>query len=242
MNYRLHTYEDPELTARALAELITEKAKTKAMNSEKLNIAVSGGKTPSILFTLMAQEFYNVIPWNSVRFFWVDERCVEPTDPESNFGMTYDAFFRFAYINPANLFRMKGEDVPDDEVERYQKLLWDELPVKNKFPVFDLILLGIGDDGHTASIFPDNLALLRSDFSVAVAKHPFSGQKRITLTGKTLCNAHQVVFFITGLNKSEIVHQIINKKPEAKKYPASYIHDNEGNIDFYLDNQAAAKL
>ena len=242
MNYRLHIYDDPELTAHALAELISEKAKTKASTSQKLNIAISGGKTPSILFTLLAQKYKNVIPWDAIRFFWVDERCVEPTNSESNFGMTYDALFRFAFINPGNLFRMKGEAVPEDESERYQKLLWDKLPVRNQFPVFDLILLGIGDDGHTASIFPDNLSLLNSDRWVNVAKHPVSGQKRITLTGKTICNANQVVFFVTGANKSEIVNQIVNKKPEATKYPASYIHDFEGNSDFYIDKEAAVVL
>ncbi len=242
MNYRLHIYDDPELTARALAELISEKAITKANNSQKLNIAVSGGKTPSILFTLLAKEYRNAIPWNAIRFFWVDERCVEPTDSESNFGMTYDALFRYAFINPENLFRMKGEAVPEDEAVRYQKLLWDELPVRNKFPIFDLILLGIGDDGHTASIFPDNLSLLNSDSSVEVAKHPTNGQKRITLTGKTICNSNQVVFFITGINKSEIVKQIANKNTEAKKYPASYIYDYDGSADIYMDEDAATKL
>jgi len=242
MNYRLHIYDDPELTARALAELISDKATIKANNSQKLNIAISGGKTPSILFTLLAQEYKNIIPWDAIRFFWVDERCVESTNPESNFGMTYDALFCFAFINPSNFFRMKGEAVPEDESERYQKLLWDKLPVRNQFPVFDLILLGIGDDGHTASIFPDNLSLLNSDRWVNVAKHPVSGQKRITLTGKTICNANQVVFFVTGANKSEIVNQIVNKMYEATKYPASYIHDFEGNSDFYIDKEAAAIL
>jgi 6-phosphogluconolactonase len=242
MNYRLHIYDDPELTARALAELISEKAKTRANNSQKLNIAVSGGKTPSILFTLLAREYKNVIPWEAIHFFWVDERCVEPTDPESNFGMTYDALFRYAFINPSNLFRIKGEAVPEDEAERYQKLLWDKLPVRNQFPVFDLILLGIGDDGHTASIFPDNLSLLNSENSVKVAKQPLSGQKRITLTGKTICNANQVVFFVTGANKSEIVSRIVNRKSEANKYPASYIYDFEGNADFYIDKDTAAIL
>ncbi len=242
MNYRLHIYDDPELTARELAELISEKANSKANNAEKLNIAVSGGKTPSLLFTLLAQEYAKIIPWDAVRFFWVDERCVEPTDSESNFGMVYDVLFRYAFINSDNLYRMKGENVPEDETERYQKLLWDKLPVRNKFPVFDLVLLGIGDDGHTASIFPDNLSILNSDSTVEATKHPVSGQKRITLTGRTICNANKVIFFVTGANKSKIISQIINKKPESKKYPASYIHDIEGNADFYIDKFAAADL
>ncbi|MDO9152494.1 MAG: 6-phosphogluconolactonase [Paludibacter sp.] len=242
MNYRLHIYDDEVSTSHALADLISEKANSKASNSEKLNIAVSGGKTPSLLFALLAQEYNNSIPWNSVRFFWVDERCVEPTDPESNYGMTYNTLLKNINIPDENIFRMKGELIPEIEAGRYQKQLLNELPVRNGFPVFDLVLLGIGDDGHTASIFPNDMSLLDSELSVSVASHPVSGQKRITLTGKTICNANQVVFFVTGANKSKIVQQIVTKMPEAAKYPSSYIHDIEWNADFYLDKVAAEKI
>lgn len=241
MNYQLHIFDNAELTARAVAELIKEKSKI--INSEKFNIAISGGKTPLLLYNLLAKnEYRQEINWDNLRFFWVDERCVEPADPESNYGMTYDALFRFTLNNHNNVFRMKGENVPEDEAEQYRNLLWNKLPVKNKFPVFDLILLGIGDDGHVASIFPDNLSLLQSELSVEVVKHPILKQKRITLTGKTICNANQVVFLVTGLNKSEIVKNIITHNSEAAKYPASYIHDNKDCADFYMDKSAASKL
>jgi len=194
MNHKLHIYENAESASRAVAELIKDEAGLKESESEKLNIAISGGSTPKFLFTLLAEEYEKSIPWKSVRLFWVDERCVEPSHIESNFGMTYDALLRKSVIPAQNIFRMKGEDFPEDEAERYSKLLWKELPVRNGFPVFDIILLGMGDDGHTASIFPNDMTLMSADISVGVGVHPVSGQKRITLTGKTICNAEQTVF------------------------------------------------
>ena len=242
MNHKLHIYESAESVSRAVAELIKDKAVSKESESKKLNIAVSGGSTPKQLFKLLAEEYEQIIPWKTVRLFWVDERCVEPTHPESNFGMTYDALLQNSFIPGENIYRILGEEIPDNEAKRYQKLLRNELPAKDGFPVFDLILLGMGDDGHTASIFPNDMNLLDSEFSVGVGVHPVSGQKRITLTGTTINNAKQLVFLITGENKAEIIKQIIKQEQIAAKYPASHVHDAAGNADFYLDQAAASKL
>lgn len=239
MKHTTQIFENAELSARAVADLMLEKANAKKQQSQYFNIAVSGGSTPKFLFSLLAEEDYRtLIPWESIRFFWVDERCVEPTHPESNFGMTYDALLQFAFVPAENIFRMKGEDIPDNEADRYKNLLRSKLPAKNGFPVFDLILLGLGEDGHTASIFPDNLSLLDSEKTVDVATHPVSGQKRITLTGKTINNADEIVFLINGEKKAKIVADIINQTPEAKKYPANYINNAAGQCSFYLDKEA----
>ena len=233
----LHVFENTDETSRAVAELIKEKAKA-TENGHFLNIAVSGGSTPRSLFELLGNEYEREIEWQKVRFFWVDERCVEPTDPESNYGMTYDAFLQKTFVPGNNIFRMKGEEIPDFEAERYRNLLMVELPAKLGYPVFDLILLGIGNDGHTASIFPNDLSLIDSELSVAVNANPYSGQKRITLTGNTINNAHQVVFMVTGESKSKILKDIVENKPAAKSYPAAYIQKAE----YYIDNAAASKL
>ena len=242
MSHNLHIYENAENTSRAVAELIKEMAQAKTTTGEKLNIAVSGGSTPKQLFTLLANEYEKLIPWQVVRFFWVDERCVEPTHPESNFGLTYDTLLQRTFIKAENVFRMKGEDQPDDEAKRYQDVLWKELPAKSCFPVFDLVLLGMGEDGHTASIFPNDMSLLSSDFSVGVGIHPLTGQKRITLTGKTINNASKVVFLLTGDSKAEILKQIINHEALAQLYPAAYVHNQNGIVDFYVDKMAAKLL
>ncbi len=242
MNYKQHIFKNSEETARAVAELIKEKAITFNSESRKFNIALSGGSTPTQLFKLLSEEYENQIPWAAVRFFWVDERCVEPTDAESNYGVTYNTLLQRAYIPEQNIFRMKGEEIPADEAKRYSQLLQNELPVHDKFPVFDLMLLGIGDDGHTASIFPNNIELLNSEHSVEVSEHPLSGQKRITLTGKTICNAEQIIFMAVGEGKRQILQEIINKEPAAKNYPASFIKNNLGEVEFYMDESASKKL
>ena len=242
MSYRIHTYDNPESTARAVAELIASMAVEKSGQNQFLHLAVSGGSTPKLLFSLLAEEYEHSVPWKSVKLFWVDERCVSPTHAESNYGMTYDAMLRRPMIPAENVFRMKGEDFPADEAARYEKVLREQLPAQNAYPVFDLILLGMGDDGHTASIFPDQMHLLDVEQAVAVAVHPQSRQKRITLTGNTIKNAQKVAFLITGNSKAKVLKQIISKEDQASEYPTAHVWAANGAADFYLDNQAAALL
>jgi len=176
-------------------------AQAKKITGEKLNIAISGGSTPKQLFTLLANEYEKLIPWQVVRFFWVDERCVEPTHPESNFGLTYDTLLQRTFIKAENVFRMKGEDQPDDEAKRYQDVLWKELPAKSGFPVFDLVLLGMGEDGHTASIFPNDMSLLTSDFSVGVGIHPLQVRNVSRLQEKQLIMQQKLFFYSPAIAK-----------------------------------------
>ncbi len=242
MSANLHIFETPTETARAVAELILLKSKEKSKMSLPLNMAISGGNTPKLLFKLLANEFIDSIPWHLVRIFWVDERCVPPTNSESNFGMTFESLLQQVPIHEANIFRMMGEVDPDKEALRYSDLLYSQLPLMNRFPKFDIILLGMGDDGHTASIFPNNLNLLHSDLSVSIGIQPESGQKRITLTGQTINQADEVVFFITGKSKAAVLRQIIHQEPGFEKFPASNVHSNSGITDFYLDQSAASEL
>ena len=242
MKTNLHIFDTPEETARAVAILIMESVKKKVKQSLPFNIALSGGNTPNLLFNILANEFTDSIPWHFVRLFWVDERCVPPTNKESNFGMAYDNLLKLVSIQETNIFRMQGENDPQTEAIRYQELLEQELPIQDGFPQFDLVLLGMGDDGHTASIFPNDLSLLNSDLAVEVGVHPVTGQKRITLTGPTIRQATNVIFFITGSSKSKIISKIIQQKNPYLDYPASHVNSQKGITYFYLDNEAAQKL
>ncbi len=241
MQINLQIFENGAATSCAVAELIKEKVKA-TLDSEFLNIAVSGGTTPRMLFELLGNEYETTIDWKKVRLFWVDERCVEPTDSESNFGMTYDAFLQKTFVPGENIFRMRGEEIPEYEAERYRDLLRKELPARGGYPVFDLVLLGMGNDGHTASIFPNDLSLIDSELSVAVNLNPYTQQKRITLTGNTINNAVHIVFIISGESKSMILKEIIQNKPGATNYPAAHIGNSKGKVDFYIDKSAASKL
>jgi len=242
MHHKTHIFDDCIQASRAVAEVILEKSNSKSKEGKFLNIALSGGSTPKQLFLLLADEYENLISWDTINLYWVDERCVPPNDKESNFGMTYDTLLNRAFIPTENIFRIKGEDVPKNEVERYKNLLLENLPVKNCFPVFDIILLGMGDDGHTASIFPNNIELLNSEFSVVQAIHPISGQKRITLTGKTICNAEQIVFLICGKSKASILKQIINNELNSQQFPAAIFRNSQGIVDFFIDKEAGSLL
>jgi len=243
MNYKTRIFDDAEAVAHSVADLIVSKAQHHFQLGKALTIAVSGGSTPKALFRLLAEEEYSsAIPWETIHLYWVDERCVPPAHNDSNFGMTYDALLQYSLVPVENIFRMKGEDIPDIEATRYAELLRRTLPAHEGIPVFDLLLLGMGNDGHTASIFPDQMHLLTTRKMVAVATHPVSGQKRITLTGPVINAAEQLVFVITGSDKAEIVATIIGKTEEAKKFPASYVHDKTGNAEFYMDRLAAGKL
>lgn len=242
MNQNIHIFESPDSTARAVAEVILEKVKEKNKQSLPFNLAVSGGSTPKLLFTILANEYADSMPWHIVRLFWVDERCVPPTHPESNFGMTYGSLLKFVPIHDANIFRMLGEADPQKEATRYEELIRQQLPSVNGVPQFDMILLGMGDDGHTASIFPDNLGLLNVPEAVAVGAHPITGQNRITLTGNVILAASDVLFLVTGASKTDVLRQIVNREAGYDKYPSSYIYSPTGAVSFYTDKAAASEL
>lgn len=242
MNSNVHIFQTPEATARAVAELILAKAKEKNKKSLPLNVALSGGNTPKLLFQLLSKEYADSIPWHFVRLFWVDERCVPPTHVESNYGMTYENLLKNVPIHDANVFPIQGELDPKTEAKRYHDLLISQLPRHNGVPKFDLILLGMGDDGHTASIFPNQLSLLHSESFVAVSTHPVTNQNRITLTGQLLNHSDEVVFLITGSSKAEVLNQVIHRISDYENYPASYIHAQTDPAQFYLDKAAAEKL
>lgn len=242
INRNINCFETPRETANAVAELIALEASEKQKNSTWFNIALSGGSTPKMLFEILADQYKNRIPWEIVRFFWVDERCVVPTHAESNYRMTFESLFSRIAVPTANVFRMKGENDPATEATRYAELLTHELELVNGYPHFDLVLLGMGDDGHTASIFPENIKLLDAPAIVEVSTHPVRGQKRVTLTGEIIHNAAKIVFLITGETKALILKQIIHNEEPALKYPASYICNKKANVYFYVDKAAALQI
>ena len=138
----------------------------------------------------------------------------------------------------ANVHRVLGENDPVQEAQRYGKEIEDGLPSANGLPQFDLIILGMGADGHTASIFPHEMELLDSKEVCAVATHPESGQKRVSLTGQVINNARVVTFLVTGASKAEKVVEIFNQSGDWKSYPASYIKPDSGELTWYLDKAA----
>ena len=208
-------------------------------NKDKINVALSGGSTPKIWFDYLAQNHQNDLTWENIHFYWGDERCVPPDDLESNYGMTKMHLLDRVPVPGKNIHRIQGELLPEKASDLYEKDLKQNM---GEIPVFDLLILGVGDDGHTASIFPHEINLWNSDRLCVVATHPLSGQKRVSLTGKVINAANAVAFLVTGKNKEERIREIINQEPNAVYYPASLVRPENGTLHWFLDKDAANQL
>ncbi len=209
---------------------------------DPLAIAISGGTTPKLLFEILASRFAHSFPWQRIHIFWVDERCVPPTDPESNFGMTKAALLDKISIPRTNIHRIVGENSPENEKERYSEELRSFFSTISGIPSFDLMLLGMGEDGHTASIFPHQLHLLHSEDICSVAEHPLTFQKRITLTGTIINNSKEIIFLVTGKAKAMRVKEILQDPGNNKNLPAAHITSKNGRVHWFIDKEAAQSL
>lgn len=206
------------------------------------SMALSGGSTPEKVFEYLSGNYKDKIEWEKLLIFWGDERCVPPGDHESNFRMAKESLLDKVAVPVNNIFRIKGEEDPRVEAVRYAETVSQRVPMHNGIPRFDLVLLGMGEDGHTASIFPGDLHLFSSEKLFEVAVHPQTKQKRITITGKVINNAAHVIFIATGGSKSEIIERIIDKRPGWENLPASKVQPANGELTWLLDEDAAAKL
>lgn len=231
---KFEIFQNPLELAKGFADEFRKICEEVIIVRSKINVALSGGSTPKMFFTILALEYKNKIEWSKIDFYWVDERCVKPDDEESNYGMTKKILLNNIEIPESNIQRMIGENDPEREAERYSEILKKNLPVKNNFPVFDLILLGVGEDGHTASIFPDQMDLLNGEKVCAVAIHPATLQKRITLTGNTINNAERIYFLVTGKGKENVVKDILEKRNDYLKYPAAHIKALDGIVKWWI--------
>lgn len=174
----------------------------------KVNIALSGGNTPQYLFEKLSKEYVKAVDWSLVNFFWVDERCVPEDNEMSNFGNAKKNLL--LHLPKVVFHRMKGELEPEIAATEYQALLYKKLPIVNNFPQFDLVLLGMGEDGHTASIFPDTLAVNERNKSVT---HVWLEEKkvfRISLTLPVINNARSKILAFYGENKCKIFNNLKN--------------------------------
>ena len=232
-------FDTPEILANFFAEELLMFSKLPA---EKITVALSGGSTPKTLFEILAKDYKTKIDWKKFHLYWGDERCVPPDDQESNFGMTKKYLLDLIEIPEKNIHRIQGEENPEREAMRYSAELSDNLEKKNDLPQFDIIILGMGEDGHTASIFPNQIGLLKSGKVCDVAIHPESGQKRVTITGKVINNAKHVYFLVTGKNKAGILADIYYKKGRYEKYPSAYIKPVNGKLSWLIDKAAAKFL
>lgn len=206
------------------------------------HVALSGGSTPKIVFDVLAEAYRSKIDWSKVHFYWGDERCVPPYDDESNFKMTQAHLFSKIEVPKENIHRILGELEPLREAYRYANLLEMNIDLVDDIPQFDLIILGMGDDGHTASIFPHEINLWHDEKFCVVATHPNSGQKRVSISGKVINNAKEVAFLVTGDSKAAKVKAVIDKTKNFEQYPAALVRPSSGKLVWFMDVAAASQL
>ena len=234
-NSTIHISSNKDDLVKEFTDFFLKKLEAKSGN---FSVALSGGSTPKVWFEYLSSLPKGSMDWDRIHFYWGDERCVPPEHEDSNYGMTREYLLDRINIPQENIHRILGENPPEQADKQYAKELEVGL---DKPPVFDLIILGMGDDGHTASIFPHEIHLWHAPENCVVATHPDSGQKRVSLTGSVINGASSVAFLVTGENKSQKIEEIINGQPIARNYPASLVQPQSNDLHWFLD-AAAAKL
>ena len=234
---------DSESLAKAAARLLIDKGKTAVANRGVFALAVSGGSTPKRLFELLADEkgpYFNTLPWKETQIFWVDERHVPPDSKESNYRMTREAMLSHAPIPESNIHRIISENPrAEDAAVQYEAELKEFF---NGLPQFDLTILGLGEDGHTASIFPGSPVLNESKRFVAAPWVEKLNTFRITLTLPVLNNSSSTVFLVSGKGKSEILRAVLEGKFDPARLPSQAIRPTNGELEWLIDTEAASLL
>jgi 6-phosphogluconolactonase len=209
-------------------------------------LAISGGSTPKAMLALLArpeERYLGAIPWSQLQLFWVDERCVPPDHPESNFRMTKQAMLDAVPLPAENIHRMEGELDPEEGASRYEAEIRNTFKLEGaETPAFDLVLLGMGPDGHTASLFPHTDAL-NEMARICVANHvPQKDAWRVTLTWPVINQGRQVAFLIEGEGKAEVLKSVFQGAYDPETYPSQLIRPASGQLTLLVDEAAAARL
>src|SRR6266481_78079 len=236
----------PAATARAAARFFLDVALKAATDRGVARIAISGGVRPESMFELLAdpaEPFLKQAPWDRIDLYWVDERCVPPDDPESNYRMTKEALLSKVPLAAERVHRMEGELEPEVAAARYESVIRNSFKLEGaQTPTFDLILLGMGDDGHTASLFPHTEGL-ENLTNIVIANHvPQKDTWRITLTWPVINQGREVAFLIEGAAKAQVLHDVFLGPYQPETYPSQIIRPASGRLTLLLDRAAAAKL
>jgi 6-phosphogluconolactonase len=234
----------PQELFAAAAEEIVRSANEAVAARGRFTIALSGGSTPKSLFNLLATNARTALPWDKMLFFWSDERHVPPTDPDSNYRMADEAMLSKVPVPPGNIFRVAAEN-PDAAAaaEAYEKTLKTVFQLAaGAVPNFDLILLGMGPDGHTASLFPGTAAVQeRSRLVVANWVEKLKAH-RLTFTLPVLNAARSVAFLVSGIDKAPVLKSVLEENIPGETYPAKLVHPTDGKLFWFLDRAAASAL
>ncbi len=237
----IRVFPTAEDLARQAATSFVEQAAASIAARGRFSIALSGGTTPRIIFCVLASpEFASHVDWSRVHFFWGDERAVPPENPESNFRLAYEHLLQPLDISPKNIHRIEGEFPPAEAAARYDAHLTAFFGAEPRR--FDLIHLGLGEDGHTASLFPHTTALDDPEARVVANEVPQRQTTRITFTAALINAARAVEFFVTGAGKASVLREVLLGADQKHHYPSQMICPTDGTLTWFVTADAAAQL
>ncbi len=235
----VRVFSDPDSLAEKIALRLKVEADLAFKENRIYSIVLSGGESAAKIYQIFSSPgFVEKIPWRSIHLFWADERCVPSESKECNFHIACQAFLNSISIPSKNIHRIKAEINPSKESTRYDMEIREHLALKkNEDFYFDWVLLGLGEDGHTASLFPNQENIFKTTNLCTLTNNPKTGQKRITLTPAALKKSSCITYHVVGRHKSQIVATVLSECSPSLKYPASYIKG-----EWYLDKAAASNL
>ena len=246
LQIKYYVEPDPAALARRAAQYFVEMAGEAVEAQGRARIAISGGVTPKAAFQLLAdlnQPWRNRMPWKMLDFFWVDERCVPPHDAESNYRMTREALLDHVPLSPGQIHRIEGELDPEAAAARYESELRNSFRLEGaQSPRFDLVALGLGEDGHTASLFPGTEAIHEMSRLAVANRAPQRDSWRVTLTWPVINHARSVFFLVSGAEKAAILRDVLTGPRNPERLPSQLIWPSSGILSVILDKAAAALL
>ncbi len=239
----LHIVSNPQALARMAARSFLEQAENSVRERGRFLVALSGGNTPKILYELLATGFREQIPWPRICFFWGDERLVPPDHPDSNFLMARQTFLSSLVITQEQIYPVRTDLAPDACAKDYERQLKEFFQQRDQQPpVLDLVLLGMGADGHTASLFPGSQALGEENRLAVAVRVGKPKSHRVTLTPPVINQARQVIFLVSGREKAVTLKEVLLGPFQPHKYPAQIVRPANGRATWFVDGAAASRL
>jgi 6-phosphogluconolactonase len=242
MKPEIHIFKDLEELSRGAADLFIEQAEQSIVERNRFLVALNGGSTPIHLFELLATDFREKVDWSKVHVFWGDERCVPPGDAGSSYGQARDILLSHVLIPDSNIHRIKGELGPAEASKDYSLTLRGFASPPLEWPRFDVVYLGMGEDGHTASLFPGSPGDVSEPTLPVTAHYQDRPANRVTLTPIVFNNARMVVFMATGDKKATPLAEVLSDRYNPAKYPAQRIDPKDGRLIWLVDKAAASRL
>jgi len=242
MIFEIRIFKDVEGLSQEAANLFVEQAETAITHQGRFLVALNGGSTPTRLFQLLGTEYREKVDWEKVHVFWGDERCVPPDDPGSNYRQAQEALLSHVPIPEANIHRVKGELAPADASKDYALVLKEFATPPLEFPRFDLVYLGMGEDGHIASLFPGSPVDVSEPTLPVTAQYQDRPANRVTLTQIVLNQAHTIAFMAASGKKAVTLAEVLSDRYNPELYPAQRIKPKDGKLIWLVDDDAAAKL